>query len=110
MISIHLHSKTSSLRNAAGVTIYLSLDALYVGIIAAALCMSFFPKGLTRIGLLTLLFPMFSLALCAWMTVFGFYLRLEDRERRKVLNLYKNDIIYVTTFILDSFCTKTELI
>ena len=51
--------------------------------------MSFFPKGLTRIGLLTLLFPMFSLALCAWMTVFGFYLRLEDRERRKVLNLYK---------------------
>ena len=96
MISIHLHSKTSSLRNAAGVTIYLSLDALYVGIIAAALCMSFFPKGLTRIGLLTLLFPMFSLALCAWMTVFGFYLRLEDRERRKVLKLYKNDIIYVT--------------
>jgi hypothetical protein len=63
---------------------YLSLDALYVGMIAAALCMSFFPKGLARIGLLTLLFPLFSLALCAWMTVFGFYLRLEDREKRKV--------------------------
>ena len=71
---------------------YLSLDACYVGIIAAALCMSFFPKGLTRIGLLTLLFPLFSLALCAWMTVFGFYLRLEDREKRKVIktdNYYK---------------------
>ena len=72
-------------RNTAGVTVYLSLDACYVGIIAAALCMSFFPKGLTRIGLLTLLFPLFSLALCAWMTVFGFYLRLEDREKRKVI-------------------------
>ena len=42
---------------------------------ATALCLSFFPEGLLRIALLTLLFPLLSLALCAWMTVFGFYLR-----------------------------------
>ena len=65
--------------------------------IAAALCMSFFPKGLARIGLLTLLFPLFSLALCAWMTVFGFYLRLEDREKRKVSMMKQNfkSILYL---------------
>ena len=44
--------------------------------------MSFFPRGITRIGLLTILFPLFSITLCAWMTVFGFYLRLEDKEKR----------------------------
>lgn len=65
-----------------GVTVYLAADALYLGLLATILCLSFFPSGLTRIALLTVLFPMFSLALCAWMTVFGFYLRLEDREKR----------------------------
>ena len=40
-------------------------------------------RGFHRICLLTLLFPSFSLALCAWLTVFGFYLRLEDRAKRK---------------------------
>ncbi len=65
-----------------GVIAYLVADALFLGLMATALCMSFFPKGLTRISLLTLLFPLFSLALCAWMTVFGFYLRLDDRDQR----------------------------
>ena len=65
-----------------GVVAYLIFDALYLGLMATALCMSFFPKGLARIGLLTLLFPLFSLALCAWMNVFGFYLRLDDRDQR----------------------------
>ena len=27
--------------------------------------------------------PLFSLALCSWMTVFGFYLRLEDKARKR---------------------------
>jgi hypothetical protein len=61
---------------------YLAADALFIGILATSLCLSFFPKGVTRIALLTLLFPLFSLALCSWMTVFGFYLRLEDIEKR----------------------------
>ena len=61
---------------------YLAADALCLGLMATALCMSFFPSGLIRIALLTLLFPLLSLALCAWMTVFGFYLRLEDIARR----------------------------
>ena len=40
----------------------------------------FFPE---RISLLTILFPLFSLSLCSWMTVFGFYLRLEDLAKRE---------------------------
>ena len=58
-----------------GVIFYLASDALFLGLMATALCLSFFPEGLLRIALLTLLFPLLSLALCAWMTVFGFYLR-----------------------------------
>lgn len=65
-----------------GVTFYLAADALFLGLMAAALCLSFFPGGLTRIALLTVLFPCLSLSLCAWMTVFGFYLRLEDMAKR----------------------------
>ena len=61
---------------------FLATDAMFIGLMATALCMSFFPKGVTRIALLTLLFPCLSLALCAWMTVFGFYLRLEDIAKR----------------------------
>ena len=60
---------------------YLAADALCLGLMATALCMSFFPSGLIRIALLTILFPLLSLGLCAWMTVFGFYLRLEDIAR-----------------------------
>ena len=65
-----------------GVIFYLASDALFLGLMATALCLSFFPEGLLRIALLTLLFPLLSLALCAWMTVFGFYLRLEDIAKR----------------------------
>ncbi len=65
-----------------GVLAYLILDAMILGLMATALCMSFFPSGLIRVALLTVLFPLFSLGLCAWMTVFGFYLRLEDLVRR----------------------------
>ena len=61
---------------------YLAGDALILGLMATALCMSFFPSGLTRITLLTLLFPLLSISLCSWMTVFGFYLRLEDIAKR----------------------------
>ena len=31
-----------------GVTFYLCADALYLGVLAASLCMSFFPRGITR--------------------------------------------------------------
>jgi hypothetical protein len=31
-----------------GVTVYLTVDALYLGLLATALCLSFFPTGLTR--------------------------------------------------------------
>ncbi|XP_040582043.1 uncharacterized protein [Lepeophtheirus salmonis] len=80
-----------------GVTFYLTLDAIYVGIIGMCLCLSFFTEGLTRITLLTLLFPSFSLALCAWMSIFGFYIRLEEsatkraKARRMILDCH-NDI------------------
>ena len=70
-----------------GVTVYLFVDALFVGLLAASLCLSVFPSGLTRITLLTILFPLFSLGICAWMTVFGFYLRLEDRAKRRAKKL-----------------------
>ena len=67
---------------------YLAADALFLGLMATALCLSFFLGGLIRMVLLTILFPLFSLALCAWMTVFGYYLRLEDTakqvEKRKL--------------------------
>jgi hypothetical protein len=66
------------------VTTYLAVDALYLGVLATSLCLSFFPTGVTRILLLTILFPVFSLALCAWMTVFGFYLRLEVIRGREL--------------------------
>ena len=83
------------------VTSYLAIDAAFLGILACSLCFSLFPSGLIRyilplcsvsyidykmnfrVALLTILFPLFALALCAWMTVFGFYLRLEDRAKRK---------------------------
>ena len=75
-------TKTLIFRWIPGVIFYLATDAMFIGLMATALCMSFFPKGVTRIALLTLLFPCLSLALCAWMTVFGFYLRLEDIAKR----------------------------
>lgn len=38
-----------------GVTCYLALDSLFIGLLAGSLCLSFFPSGLVRISLLTLL-------------------------------------------------------
>ena len=67
-----------------GVIFYLASDALFLGLMATALCLSFFPEGLLRIALLTLLFPLLSLALCAWMTVFGFYLRWVQHKKNKI--------------------------
>ena len=39
-----------------------------------------FSGRLVRMVLMLLLFPLVSLGLCAWMAVFGFYLKLEERE------------------------------
>ena len=33
-----------------------------------------------RMVLMMFLFPLLSVSLCAWMTVFGFYLKLEERQ------------------------------
>ena len=30
--------------------------------------------------LMILLFPLVSLGLCAWMTIFGFYMKLEEKQ------------------------------
>ena len=30
--------------------------------------------------LMMLLFPLVSLGLCAWMTIFGFYMKLEEKQ------------------------------
>ena len=46
-----------------------------------------------RISLLTILFPLFSMSLCAWMTVFGFYLRLEDRAKREEKRKLAKDVL-----------------
>ena len=82
IVVIHTYPLTTFSRWIPGVIFYLASDALFLGLMATALCLSFFPEGLLRIALLTLLFPLLSLALCAWMTVFGFYLRLEDIAKR----------------------------
>ncbi len=34
-------------------TAFLGLDALFVGILAAVLCLAFFPAGITRMAMLT---------------------------------------------------------
>ena len=33
-----------------------------------------------RMILMMLLFPLVSLGLCAWMTIFGFYMKLEEKQ------------------------------
>ena len=45
-------------------TVYLFASSVFLGFLAASLCLSFFPSGLLRISLLTVLFPLFALGLC----------------------------------------------
>ena len=42
--------------------------------------MAFLTERMPRMLLMIILFPMISLGLCAWMTVFGFYIKLEEKE------------------------------
>ena len=88
---------------------YLAADALCLGLMATALCMSFFPSGLIRIALMTVLFPLLSVALCAWMTVFGFYLRLEDIARRLAKRKAAKKALLDEKGIDKYFSSKTSL-
>ena len=56
--------------------------------------------------LMIILFPMISLSLCSWMTIFGFYLKLEEKawNRSVVLSL----LMFYLFWILKKFLTKIK--
>lgn len=75
---------SSRYRSLPGITAFLTVDAIYVGFLSAAVCLSFFPADkITRLILMTASMPSFAMALLSWTTVFEFYLQLDQRERRR---------------------------
>ena len=65
---------------------YLSVDAAHLGLLSSVWAMSFLTERLPRMILMIFLFPLISFGLCAWMAVFGFYLRLEEKTWMRYLN------------------------
>ena len=65
---------------------YLSVDAAHLGLLSSVWAMSFLTERLPRMILMIFLFPLISFGLCAWMAVFGFYLRLEEKAWMRYLN------------------------
>jgi len=66
------------------ILIYLALDAGYLGVLASFWSVAFLTERMPRMLLMIILFPMISLGLCAWMTVFGFYIKLEEKEWARI--------------------------
>ena len=60
------------------VLLYLTIDAGHLGFLSSIWSMSFLTERMPRMILMIFLFPLISFGLCAWMAVFGFYLRLEE--------------------------------
>merc|ERR1712106_705427 len=46
---------------------------------------------MTRMLLMMILFPLVSLGLCAWMTVFGLYLKLEEKQWNRIKRREKKE-------------------
>lgn len=80
--------------------IYLGTDAAYLGCLAMTWAAAFLTEKYSMVGivrkgfhhlysrmvrmvLMMILFPLLSLGLCAWMTIFGFYLYLEEKQWRR---------------------------
>jgi len=61
------------------VLIYLTVDAAHLGVLASFWSLAFLTERMPRMVLMIITFPLISFGLCAWMTVFGFYLKLEER-------------------------------
>ena len=60
------------------ILLYLTIDAAHLGLLSSVWSMSFLTERMPRMILMIFLFPLISFGLCAWMAVFGFYLRLEE--------------------------------
>ena len=60
--------------------VYLTVDAAHIGVLSSFWSISFLTEKMARMVLMIILFPMISYGLCAWMTIFGYYLRLEEKE------------------------------
>ena len=60
------------------VLLYLTIDAAHLGLLSSVWSMAFLTERMPRMILMIFLFPLISFGLCAWMAVFGFYLRLEE--------------------------------
>ena len=54
---------------------------------------------MVRMVLMMILFPLLSLGLCAWMTIFGFYLNLEEKQWRR----YRSCLMFPTTINVKYF-------
>ena len=70
--------KIEFFRSNVVVLLYLTIDAAHLGLLASIWSMSFLTERMPRMLLMIFLFPLISFGLCAWMAVFGFYLRLEE--------------------------------
>ena len=93
-------------RSNAVVLVYLSLDAAHVGVLSSFWSTVFLTEKLPRMILMIILFPLISLSLCSWMTIFGFYLKLEEKAWNRLVVLSAS-MLYVY-WILKKFLTKIK--
>lgn len=75
----------------AVILVYLSLDAAHVGVLSSFWSTAFLTEKLPRMILMIILFPLISLSLCSWMTIFGFYLKLEEKAWNRIKRKRKKE-------------------
>ena len=105
-LSIVFFSFSIFCRSNAVILVYLSLDAAHVGVLSSFWSTAFLTEKLPRMILMIILFPLISLSLCSWMTIFGFYLKLEEKawNRSVVFSI----LMFYVFWILKKFLTKTK--
>ena len=82
------------------ITLYLVMDAIFIALLSVSVILAFLPadkslrlmllvrfrqifKSLNFSILQSFAVPSLALAMCSWGSIFEFYLRLEERQRRR---------------------------